>query len=116
MSTLLLLVTEILIDSGGRACGVRVVKGQQDSVLIHAPLVISNAGVYNSMNMLPRAVADKTSQLYFIALLQYQITNNLWREFADLKLNSCCENIKQCIYMCISCNQRLFIIYESLWL
>ncbi len=59
-------VTDILCD-GDRAVGVRVEKGTQ-SFEIRAPLIISNAGAYNTFQrLLPKQVADKS---YFSPLLK----------------------------------------------
>ncbi|XP_078690804.1 all-trans-retinol 13,14-reductase-like [Branchiostoma floridae x Branchiostoma belcheri] len=52
-------VTQILIDSSGAACGVRVHKSSGD-IDIHAPIVISDAGLYNTyQSLLPKEVAVK---------------------------------------------------------
>ncbi|NXY11464.1 RETST reductase, partial [Pteruthius melanotis] len=59
-------VQRILLDSQGRACGVTVKKGQ-DSVDIFAPVVISDAGIFNTFErLLPaeaRALPEIQSQL-----------------------------------------------------
>ncbi|XP_022085438.1 putative all-trans-retinol 13,14-reductase [Acanthaster planci] len=44
-------VTQILLDSKGKACGVRVKKTSGD-IDIHAPMIISAAGVYNTFQRL----------------------------------------------------------------
>ncbi|XP_072028858.1 all-trans-retinol 13,14-reductase-like [Amphiura filiformis] len=52
-------VKEILLDSEGKACGVRVKKTSGD-VDIHAPLIISNAGIANTFgNLLPKQITSK---------------------------------------------------------
>ncbi|XP_038045261.1 all-trans-retinol 13,14-reductase-like [Patiria miniata] len=51
-------VTEILLDSEGKACGVKVKKTSGD-VDIHAPMIISAAGVYNTFQkLLPSKVTS----------------------------------------------------------
>jgi len=55
-------VTQI-VTRKGKACGVKVVKGD-DSIEILAPLVISSAGVYNTFqSLLPKEVASKSYYL-----------------------------------------------------
>ncbi|XP_066955486.1 all-trans-retinol 13,14-reductase-like [Macrobrachium rosenbergii] len=54
-------VEKILLDSKGKACGVKVKKGTS-SVDISAPLVISDAGVYNTYKkLLPMEVASSSN-------------------------------------------------------
>ncbi|KAM6113260.1 all-trans-retinol 13,14-reductase [Phoenicopterus ruber ruber] len=59
-------VQRILLDSQGKACGVSVKKGQ-DSVNIFAPVIISDAGIFNTYErLLPaeaRALPEIQSQL-----------------------------------------------------
>ncbi|XP_027525226.1 all-trans-retinol 13,14-reductase isoform X2 [Corapipo altera] len=63
-------VERILLDSQGRACGVSVKKGQ-DLVNIYAPIVISDAGIFNTYEkLLPpeaRALPEIQSQLHLVA-------------------------------------------------
>ncbi|NXF78903.1 RETST reductase, partial [Sclerurus mexicanus] len=63
-------VEKILLDPKGRACGVRVRKGQ-DSVDIFAPVVISDAGIFNTYEkLLPpeaRALPEIQSQLRLVS-------------------------------------------------
>uniref|UniRef100_A0A8C2TKA4 All-trans-retinol 13,14-reductase n=1 Tax=Coturnix japonica TaxID=93934 RepID=A0A8C2TKA4_COTJA len=63
-------VQSILLDSKGRACGVSVKKGQ-DVVNIYAPIIISDAGVFNTYErLLPpeaRALPEIQSQLRMAA-------------------------------------------------
>ncbi|XP_030819967.1 all-trans-retinol 13,14-reductase [Camarhynchus parvulus] len=63
-------VQRILLDAQGRACGVSVRKGQ-DSVDILAPVVISDAGIFNTYErLLPaeaRALPEIQSQLHMLA-------------------------------------------------
>ncbi|NWT76120.1 RETST reductase, partial [Prunella himalayana] len=62
-------VQRILLDSRGRACGVSVKKGQ-DSVDILAPVIISDAGIFNTYErLLPaeaRALPEIQSQLQMV--------------------------------------------------
>ncbi|NXD30681.1 RETST reductase, partial [Spelaeornis formosus] len=62
-------VQRILLDAQGRACGVSVKKGQ-DSVEIFAPVVISDAGIFNTYErLLPaeaRALPEIQSQLCMV--------------------------------------------------
>jgi len=52
-------VEEILVN-GGKAVGVKVKKGTESHV-INAPLIISDAGVYNTFQtLLPKAIAEKS--------------------------------------------------------
>ncbi|XP_068202476.1 all-trans-retinol 13,14-reductase-like [Palaemon carinicauda] len=54
-------VEHILLDSEGKACGVQVKKGST-SLTINAPLVISDAGVYNTYKkLLPIDVASSSN-------------------------------------------------------
>jgi len=54
-------VTEILVDSEGKASGVRVGKSA-GAVDLHAPLIISDAGAVNTFTqLLPASVAKKSS-------------------------------------------------------
>ncbi|NXH12351.1 RETST reductase, partial [Bucco capensis] len=59
-------VQKILLDSQGRACGVSVKKGQ-DLVNIFAPIIISDAGIFNTYEQLlpaeARALPEIQSQL-----------------------------------------------------
>ncbi|NXK90256.1 RETST reductase, partial [Formicarius rufipectus] len=63
-------VRRILLDSRGRACGVSVQKGQ-DLVNIFAPVIISDAGIFNTYEkLLPpeaRALPEIQSQLSLVA-------------------------------------------------
>ncbi|XP_017692776.1 PREDICTED: all-trans-retinol 13,14-reductase [Lepidothrix coronata] len=63
-------VERILLDSQGRACGVSVKKGQ-DLVNIYAPIVISDAGIFNTYEkLLPpeaQALPEIQSQLRLVA-------------------------------------------------
>ncbi|XP_050839065.1 all-trans-retinol 13,14-reductase [Serinus canaria] len=63
-------VQRILLDAQGRACGVSVRKGQ-DSVDILAPVIISDAGIFNTYErLLPaeaRALPEIQSQLHMLA-------------------------------------------------
>lgn len=52
-------VVEILVDEGGRAVGVRAKKGHL-SYEITAPLVISDAGIYNTIDLLPKSQAQRS--------------------------------------------------------
>ncbi|NWU93705.1 RETST reductase, partial [Upupa epops] len=62
-------VERILLDSQGKACGVSVKKGQ-DEVNIFAPIVISDAGIFNTyQRLLPeeaRALPEIQSQLRMV--------------------------------------------------
>ncbi|XP_027766313.1 all-trans-retinol 13,14-reductase-like, partial [Empidonax traillii] len=62
-------VERILLDSQGRACGVSVKKGQ-DSVKIFAPIIISDAGIFNTYEkLLPpeaQALPEIQSQLSLV--------------------------------------------------
>ncbi|NXX59254.1 RETST reductase, partial [Scopus umbretta] len=62
-------VQRILLDSQGRACGVSVKKGQ-DLVNIFAPVIISDAGVFNTYErLLPaeaQALPEIQSQLHMV--------------------------------------------------
>ncbi|XP_063276689.1 all-trans-retinol 13,14-reductase [Prinia subflava] len=62
-------VQRILLDAQGRACGVSVKKGQ-DSVDIFAPVIISDAGIFNTYErLLPaeaRALPEIQSQLHMV--------------------------------------------------
>ncbi|XP_008937621.1 PREDICTED: all-trans-retinol 13,14-reductase-like, partial [Merops nubicus] len=62
-------VEKILLDSQGRACGVGVRKGQE-VVNVFAPLVISDAGIFNTYQRLPpapgRALPRIQSQLSMV--------------------------------------------------
>ncbi|KAI8477584.1 hypothetical protein Bbelb_446840 [Branchiostoma belcheri] len=54
-------VSQILIDGDGQAMGVRVVDKKAGEVDIHAPVIVSAAGVYNTYHkLLPVEVAQKT--------------------------------------------------------
>ncbi|XP_068277528.1 all-trans-retinol 13,14-reductase [Nyctibius grandis] len=63
-------VERILLDSHGKACGVSVKKGQ-DLVNIFAPVIISDAGIFNTYErLLPaeaRALPEIQSQLRMVA-------------------------------------------------
>ncbi|NXF41415.1 RETST reductase, partial [Nyctibius bracteatus] len=63
-------VERILLDSQGKACGVSVKKGQ-DLVNIFAPVIISDAGIFNTYErLLPaeaRALPEIQSQLRMVA-------------------------------------------------
>ncbi|XP_032937043.1 all-trans-retinol 13,14-reductase [Catharus ustulatus] len=63
-------VQRILLDAQGRACGVTVKKGQ-DSVDIFAPVIISDAGIFNTYErLLPaaaRALPEIQSQLRMVS-------------------------------------------------
>ncbi|NXM30210.1 RETST reductase, partial [Oxyruncus cristatus] len=63
-------VERILLDSQGRACGVSVKKGQ-DLVNIFAPIIISDAGIFNTYEkLLPpeaRALPEIQSQLRLVS-------------------------------------------------
>ncbi|NXQ74467.1 RETST reductase, partial [Quiscalus mexicanus] len=63
-------VQRILLDAQGRACGVSVRKGQ-DSVDIFAPVVISDAGIFNTYErLLPaeaRALPEIQAQLHMLS-------------------------------------------------
>ncbi|NXM88273.1 RETST reductase, partial [Oenanthe oenanthe] len=63
-------VQRILLDAQGRACGVSVKKGQ-DSVEIFAPVIISDAGIFNTYErLLPaeaRALPEIQSQLRMVS-------------------------------------------------
>nr|XP_060636797.1 all-trans-retinol 13,14-reductase-like [Anolis sagrei ordinatus] len=53
-------VNQILISESGKAIGVSVQKGQNEEVNIYAPLVISDAGIHNTMaNLLPPQIRNK---------------------------------------------------------
>ncbi|CAG5898276.1 unnamed protein product [Menidia menidia] len=53
-------VQRILVNSQGKACGVTVLKGKRE-IEIHAPVVISNAGIFNTFQkFLPQHVQEKT--------------------------------------------------------
>jgi len=53
-------VSEI-IASGGKVCGVRVTRGTKESVDILAPIIISNAGLYNTFErLLPKSLSSKS--------------------------------------------------------
>ena len=53
-------VNKILCTPDGKACGVRVQKGEEN-VDIQAPIVISSAGVYNTFqSLLPKEVSQKS--------------------------------------------------------
>ncbi|NXJ71780.1 RETST reductase, partial [Rostratula benghalensis] len=62
-------VQRILLDSQGKACGVSIQKGQ-DSVNIFAPIIISDAGIFNTYErLLPaeaRALPEIQSQLRMV--------------------------------------------------
>ncbi|XP_072224866.1 all-trans-retinol 13,14-reductase-like [Leuresthes tenuis] len=52
-------VKRILVNNQGRACGVTVLKGHEE-IEIHAPVVISNAGIFNTFQkFLPQHIQDK---------------------------------------------------------
>ncbi|XP_047428263.1 all-trans-retinol 13,14-reductase-like [Mugil cephalus] len=52
-------VRQILLNHKGEAYGVTVLKGQEE-IEIHAPVVISNAGIFNTFQkFLPRYIQDK---------------------------------------------------------
>ncbi|KAM4530065.1 all-trans-retinol 13,14-reductase-like [Odontesthes bonariensis] len=52
-------VKSVLVNNQGRACGVTVLKGQNE-IEIHAPVVISNAGIFNTFQkFLPQHIQDK---------------------------------------------------------
>ncbi|XP_035689153.1 all-trans-retinol 13,14-reductase-like [Branchiostoma floridae] len=54
-------VSQILIDNDGRATGVRVQDKKVGEVDIHAPVIVSATGVYNTYhNLLPTEVAQNT--------------------------------------------------------
>ncbi|XP_078671245.1 all-trans-retinol 13,14-reductase-like [Branchiostoma floridae x Branchiostoma belcheri] len=54
-------VSQILIDSDGQAMGVRVIDKKAGEVDIHALVIVSAAGVYNTYHkLLPAEVAQKT--------------------------------------------------------
>lgn len=57
---LFLSVTDILIEDG-RAVGVRVSKGDEP-IEIRAKTIVSAGGVPNTLKLLPREVAEKTSK------------------------------------------------------
>ncbi|NXP03530.1 RETST reductase, partial [Thinocorus orbignyianus] len=55
-------VQKILLDSQGKACGVSVQKGQ-DSVNIFAPIIISDAGIFNTYQQLLPAEAQALPEI-----------------------------------------------------
>ena len=61
------LVAEILTENG-RAVGVRVSKGDEP-IDIYADLIISNAGLVNTMNLLPKEVFDQSSKLFGVVFI-----------------------------------------------
>ncbi|XP_035745321.1 all-trans-retinol 13,14-reductase, partial [Egretta garzetta] len=82
------LVEKILLDSQGKACGVSVKKGQE-VVNIFAPLIISDAGIFNTYErLLPaeaRALPEIQSQLRMVTHGQGTLTvfvglNGSWEE------------------------------------
>ena len=63
-------VTEILCNDQGEACGVLVKKGSEQYRL-NAPLIISNAGAYNTFRrLLPKEISQKS---YYTDLLENQM-------------------------------------------
>ena len=63
-------VTEILCNDQGEACGVLVKKGSEQYRL-NAPLIISNAGAYNTFQrLLPKEISQKS---YYTDLLENQM-------------------------------------------
>ncbi|KAM6904656.1 all-trans-retinol 13,14-reductase-like [Xenentodon cancila] len=52
-------VQRVLVNDQGKACGVTVLKGQEE-IEIHAPVVISNAGIFNTFQkFLPQHIQEK---------------------------------------------------------
>uniref|UniRef100_A0A8C5FYH8 All-trans-retinol 13,14-reductase-like n=1 Tax=Gouania willdenowi TaxID=441366 RepID=A0A8C5FYH8_GOUWI len=55
-------VQRILLDHHGKACGVTVLKGQEE-IEVRAPVVISNAGIFNTFQkFLPQHIQEKAGQ------------------------------------------------------
>ncbi|XP_014871691.1 putative all-trans-retinol 13,14-reductase [Poecilia latipinna] len=64
-------VQRILINSQGEACGVTVLKGQQE-IEVLAPVVISDAGIFNTFQkFLPQHIQEKTEIQSLLGMLRH---------------------------------------------
>ncbi|XP_066955488.1 all-trans-retinol 13,14-reductase-like [Macrobrachium rosenbergii] len=91
-------VEHILLDSEGKACGVQVKKGSS-SVDVNAPLVISDAGVYNTYKkLLPLEVAS---------------ASNLWPVFKSCESGPGCMSV----FVGLDCSAEDLDIYhrKNVW-
>ncbi|XP_042332324.1 all-trans-retinol 13,14-reductase-like [Sceloporus undulatus] len=67
-------VNQILLSESGKAIGVSVQKGQDEEVKIYAPIVISDAGIYNTMaNLLPPQIRSKPEIQSQIDMVQHSM-------------------------------------------
>ncbi|XP_038164346.1 all-trans-retinol 13,14-reductase-like [Cyprinodon tularosa] len=64
-------VQRILINSEGKACGVTVLKGQQE-IEVHAPVIISDAGIFNTFQkFLPRHIQENPEIQSLLGMLRH---------------------------------------------
>ncbi|CAN9505386.1 unnamed protein product [Ophioblennius macclurei] len=64
-------VHRILLNQHGKACGVTVLKGQEE-VEVRAPVVISNAGIFNTFQkFLPRQIQDKEEVKSLLGMVRH---------------------------------------------
>ncbi|XP_075999201.1 all-trans-retinol 13,14-reductase-like [Genypterus blacodes] len=64
-------VRRILLDQQGKAKGVTVLKGQEE-IEIHAPVVISNAGIFNTFQtFLPKHIQEKPEVQSLLGLVRH---------------------------------------------
>ncbi|KAH0626737.1 hypothetical protein JD844_001880 [Phrynosoma platyrhinos] len=67
-------VNQILVSETGKAIGVSVQKGRDGEVKIYAPIVISDAGIYNTMaNLLPPQIRSKSEIQSQIDMVQHSM-------------------------------------------
>ncbi|XP_029946466.1 all-trans-retinol 13,14-reductase-like [Salarias fasciatus] len=64
-------VHRILLDQQGKACGVTVLKGQEE-VEVRAPVVVSNAGIFNTFQkFLPQHIQDKEEVRSLLGMVRH---------------------------------------------
>ncbi|KAM9843165.1 all-trans-retinol 13,14-reductase-like [Aulostomus maculatus] len=64
-------VHRVLLDAEGKACGVTVLKGQEE-IEIHAPAVISNAGIFNTFQkFLPQHIQNKSEIQSLLGMVRH---------------------------------------------
>ncbi|KAM9783801.1 all-trans-retinol 13,14-reductase-like [Syngnathus typhle] len=64
-------VQRVLLNQQGKACGVTVLKGQEE-LEIHAPVVISNAGIFNTFQkFLPQQIQQKSEIQSLLSMVRH---------------------------------------------
>nr|XP_061838187.1 all-trans-retinol 13,14-reductase-like [Nerophis lumbriciformis] len=64
-------VQRVLLNQQGRACGVTVLKGQEE-LEIFAPVIISNAGIFNTFQkFLPRQIQEKAEIQSLLSMVRH---------------------------------------------